>query len=144
ADSIGPAHPVHAVDLSRFKSPPLVEAFTKGRAPAKKEVQMDKTQVATRIQAANKPILDVLAALKPAAPEAKTAAVETPEQIEARITKARDDYEAEINALCEDFGKPEAAAAFIKDKKSPADVRAALRLTKASKGRATPNAALRN
>lgn len=141
ADSIGPEKEVHAVDLSRFKSPPRVEAFVKGRKATTKESDMDKNEVASMIEAANKPILEALAKLAPPAPEAKT---ESAEDIAKRVNAERDAYEADITALCEDFGKPEAAATFIKDKKTVADVRAALRLDRDKRAKSGTSPAPRN
>lgn len=143
ADSIGPGMQVHAVDVTRFKHPPRIEAFTKGRRKpaATKESDMDKNEVEGIVNAALKPITDAIAALKPpAAPEAKVTA-ETPEQIAARVNAERDAYEGEIHALCEDFGNPTAAAAFIKDKKTATDVRAALRLERDKKAKPSGPAA---
>jgi ATP-dependent protease ClpP protease subunit len=122
-------------DLTKFKHPPSITAVAAPALPSATdtEVPMDKTELAALLAENNKSLVTALAdALKPKA-EAKVEGAETPEQIAARVNKERDDYEAEVKALCALAGFADKADGYITAKKPLADVRAELVAEKAKK-----------
>jgi ATP-dependent protease ClpP protease subunit len=118
-------------DLTKFKHAPTGVMVNAPPGATETEVPMDKNEIAALLAENNKSLISGLAeALKP---KAEAPGVETPEQIEARVNKTRDDYEAEVKALCVLAGFADKADGYIKAKTSLADVRAELVAEKAKK-----------
>lgn len=142
ADSIGEVVKVAAFDLTRYsKNPPKdnPEAETKEADMALTKDEMDGLAAAIggALTAANKPVMDALAALKPVTAKAKDEADEGAGKTEADIRKeimAENAARAtDITELCALAGLPNLAAGFIAGAQDVTAVRAALKAEKAKK-----------
>ncbi len=127
-------------DLSRFQHPPTAM----GRKP--RGPRMTPTVSATAAIPPAQPQAPAPVAVAPVAPApapvapapAPVAAAETADQMRARIQGEFAARVQEIGAICELAGKPNRAAAFIAEGKTPAEVMAALQAEKSHGGGSKP------
>lgn len=141
ADEVGEVVKAQAFDLSRYSSnPPLPEA-------EHKESDMDKNEVAAMIADANKPLLDAIAKLAPAAKvEPVAVAVKSEADIRKDLKAESAAYTAEVRDVCALAGLPELADGYVAKDTPLAEVRVDLKAKKAEAAAAlkNPNLRIRN
>lgn len=145
ADEIGEVvKAIAAYDLSRYsRNPPHVEANKEAdMALTKEDIEALGASIGGAVTAANKPVLDAIAALKPEAKTGKEGTepkVKTEAEIRAEITAESTALSAEITELCALVGMPTASAGYIAAGKTVAEVKADLKAKVAAKGKKSIN-----
>lgn len=136
ADEIGGSVKVAAFDLARYsRNAPKDNPEAKQEVPmTKEEMEMLATTLGGAVTAANKPVLDALAALKPAAAtekkDAPVASAKTEEDLRKEIKASMAVYASEVREVCALAGLSNLADAYIAAEKPLAEVRADLKAKK--------------
>jgi ATP-dependent protease ClpP protease subunit len=147
ADEVGEVIKAAAkFDLSRYgRNPP------KATAEANKEVTMTKEEmealagaIGSAVTAANKPVLDAIAALKPEAKAEGEPSTKTEKEIRDEINAENAARSADITDLCVLAGVPNLAGEYIAGTKTVAEVRADLKTKKAAAATAMSRTGINN